>query len=64
MDENISDEEIYIGYEEYSDDNINETTHGKPVDNLAKMHFNSETEIDSSAGSETDNSSKHEARDD
>ena len=36
MDENKSDENKETGYEEDSYDNINETTHGKPVDNSEK----------------------------
>ena len=37
--------------EEESDDNINETTHGQPVQNLSIFHFNSETETEASEGS-------------
>ena len=48
MDENKSDENKQTGDEKESDDNINETTYGKQFDNLEQLHFNSETETDTS----------------
>ena len=50
--------------EEESDDNINETTHGQPVQNLSIFHFNSETETEASEGSETITYIQNEVRDD
>ena len=52
------------GDKEDCNDKINNTQHGKPVDNLEKLHFSSETEIDASEECETKTSSKNDVQDD
>ena len=48
MGENTSYENKETGGKEEYDDNINENTHVKPVDNWEKLHLNSEIETDAS----------------
>ena len=57
--EHKSDENNNTGDKKESNDKQNKTKHGKPVDNLSKLGFNSKTEIYASEG-EKKTSSKHE----
>ena len=56
MDWNKPYENKEPGNEKESDGNINETTYGKQFDNLEPLHFNSETETDTSVWSYKNNS--------
>ena len=63
MDENESDENKESGYEEESEDRINETLHGKPADNLVHLHFSYENDTDAYVGLDKNTNKKHKVRD-
>ena len=64
MDKRNIDKNKESGDEEQSGDDISKTTHGIPIDNLAQLYLNFETETDASVGSETTTSNELEVIDD
>ena len=62
--EHNSDENSNIGDKKNYNYKLKKTRHDKPVDNLAKLYFNSDTETEKSKEGETKTSIKHDVQDD